>query len=287
MKTVFLGYDYTLDIAQRILDDGHTIMQIFTFPCDNIFAFNTEIHGFAQTHDIPISEKAITNADISAFIAQGCSLFICAGYPHKIPPIEHETTYGINLHPSLLPRARGVMPLPYIIMNEPSAAGFSIHKLAEDFDAGDILYQEETPITPHADVETLSAHIAVRSPDAISKVISNIEEYWVNATPQDPAQSSYYHTPNDKMRSLDFNRRVEQILKKGQAFGRFGVYASLTLEDDTIKKLAIFNLSGWIDQHNHAPSTVLRYSPREIIVSAKNGYICLKEFSVIQVSKAI
>ncbi|MGH1404789.1 MAG: methionyl-tRNA formyltransferase [Alphaproteobacteria bacterium] len=281
MKIVFLGYDYTLNIAQQILDDGHNLTQIFTFPCDNVFAFNTETHGFAQTHNIPISEKAITPEDVNSLIVQECSLFICAGYPHKIPVIPSEKAYGINLHPSLLPRARGVMPLPYIIMEDPSAAGFSVHKLEESFDAGDILYQEAIQINPHTDVETLSAKIAIKSPNAISQIISNLKEYWNSATPQDSDNASYYHAPSDKMRSLDFEQRVEKILKKGLAFGRFGVRASLKHNQNTIENLAVFNLSGWIEPHNHATGTVLRHSPREIIVTAKNGYICLKEFSNI------
>ena len=282
MKIVFIGYDYTLDIAQRLIADGHEIIHMFTFPCDDVFSSNTQINAFAAHFEISISDHAITSNDIETLINQGAEIFLCAGYPKKVPVINNNKAYGINLHPSLLPRARGIMPLPFIIMHDPEAAGFTVHKLAESFDAGDILYQEPTPINKYTDVETLSARVAVRAPDAISMIVKDIKTYWDNATPQNNENASSYNTPDTDMRQLNWDDTAENLRLKGCAFGRFGVTAVVTNNMSETQNLAVFQFTTWQESHNHEAGLLIRSSPREIIISIQDGYICLKEFQVIE-----
>ncbi len=281
-KIAFLGYDYTLDIAQRLKADGHEIMHIFTFPCDGMFTFNSQIKDFAKHLKIPISEHKIESQNMNMLIKQGCEVFICAGYPHKIPPIKNKNVYGINLHPALLPRGRGIMPLPYIIMSDNKAAGFTIHKLAANFDSGDILYQQAVGIDNKTDVETLSAKIAVKAPYAVSDVIKDIDNYWNAAKPQDNSKATSYPSPSEEMRSLNWNETAKELCLKGRAFGRFGMIGVIENNMGERQKLAVFNFSAWEENHNHKTGIMLRSSSREIIVTIKNGYICLKEFQVIE-----
>ncbi len=263
--------------------DGHEIMHIFTFPCDGMFAFNNQLKDFAAHFQIPVSEHEIESQNISDLIKQGCELFICAGYPYKIPPINNEKAYGINLHPALLPRGRGIMPLPYVIMNDNKAAGFTIHKLAPNFDSGDILYQKAIDIDEHTDVETLSAKIAIRSPEAVSIVIKDIKNYWNNAArAQDNDKASSYPSPNEEIRSLNWNETAKELCLKGRGFGRFGMIGVIENDMGVRQKLAVFNFSVWEEKHNHKIGIMLRSSSREIIITIKDGYICLKEFQVIE-----
>ena len=53
---------------------------------------------------------------------------------------------GINLHPSLLPKYAGCSSLAWAIINNEKYAGFSWHKLAEDFDTGEIIFQSPVKI---------------------------------------------------------------------------------------------------------------------------------------------
>lgn len=282
MNIVFIGYDYTLDIASRLIEDGHNIIHIHTFDCDNILSFNVQMKSFAKQLEIPISIGKIGSNDIDMLINQGAEIFLCAGYPHKIPVIDNNKAYSINLHPSLLPRARGIMPLPFIIMHDPEAAGFTVHKLTANFDTGDILYQEATPINKYTDVETLSARIATRAPDAISMIVNDIKKYWDNATPQDNDNASSHNTPDTNMRQLNWADTAENLRQKGCAFGRFGVTAMVTNNMSETQNLAIFQFTTWQENHSHKAGLLIRSSPREIVISIQDGYICLKEFQVIE-----
>lgn len=280
MKIVFFGYDYTLDILQRLIADKHEIAQIFTFPCDNVFSSHIEIQQFANYHEIPITDEAITPSHIDALIQQDCTLFLSAGYPHKIPPLPDDV-YGINMHPALLPRVRGIMPLPYVIMKEPEAAGFTLHKLAQDFDCGDIIYQDFISIDAHTDVETLSAKIAVRAPDAVSKVVTDIKIFWENASPQNEEEASTYPIPDADMRQIKWGDTSTITATKGRAFGRFGVIAKVENDFGQSQSLAVFNLSTWEEPHEHKQGQLIRSSNREIVIAIQDGYVCLKEFQVL------
>ena len=282
MKVVFFGYDYTLDIAQRLIADGHEIFRIYTFPCDNVFAFNTQTYEFAQHFNIEISENKIKEHNIDALLNNGCEIFICAGYPYKIPNIDNEKAYAVNMHPTLLPRARGIMPLPYVIMQENEAAGFTVHKLTPEFDKGDILYSKAIPIDATTDVETLAAKIAIQAPEAISNIVNDIEKLWKGATPQNEAEASSYGVPSEEMRSISWSDDIEKILLKSRAFGRYGVTTTITNNMGETQKLAVFQLSAWKENHEYESGRLFRSSSREIIISIKDGFACLKEFQVIE-----
>ncbi len=55
---------------------------------------------------------------------------------------------GIGVHPSLLPRHRGPDPTTWAILSGDASTGVSVHRIAEDYDTGAILDQEELSIDP-------------------------------------------------------------------------------------------------------------------------------------------
>lgn len=282
MKLVFFGYDQSLDIAQRMLADGHEIVGIFTFPCDNVFAFNGHIQQFAHHFNIPCILEKITPKDVSFFINEmGADLFLSCGYPYKIPALPLEKIYGVNLHPALLPKARGIMPLPYIIMHEPQAAGLTLHKISDRFDAGDILAQHPVSLEKHDTVDVLNAKLGVASPEFVSNAVKNLPTLWSNASSQDEAQATQYGTPDEAQRTLDWNASIEIIAVKIRAFGRFGTFATITNNQGQTQKFIAYQGAAWRNNHTHLAGNLIKSSPREIIIAVNSGYVSLFEFQVI------
>ena len=262
-----------LGMVDRLIADGHELAGIFSFQCDNVFNFNSQSKELAEELDIPFSIGKPLPMDIKVFTDQGTQVFLAAGYPHKIPHIDEDYAYGLNLHPSLLPQGRGLMPTPTIIINSPDICGFTIHKLTQIFDDGDILIQKPINLTDQDDVETLSARIAMAAPEAISKVFKNLPSMWQNAWPQDKNKASTFPVPDDQMRLLDWNKPVSRIMKTGKAFGRFGCLARVNG-----KLLGVYNFNVWEEHHNQKPGNIVCVLSREIVIAASDGYVCLKEF---------
>ena len=62
----------------------------------------------------------------------------------KVLALSHHTP--INLHPSLLPSYAGSSPTFWVMANEETVTGITMHEMAKEADAGKILYQRQVPI---------------------------------------------------------------------------------------------------------------------------------------------
>lgn len=278
MKFVYFGYDFMLPSMQRLIVDGHELIGIFSFPCDNIFNFNAECQALAGRLNIPFIQSPAGESHLQNFIDQGCDVFIAAGYPHKIQDIKTDIARAINIHPTYLPKGRGMMPIPRIIMdNISTAAGFTAHKMTQNFDAGDILTQHKFDLLPDETVETYSAKIALHAPDMISDLFKNFDQYWQNAHPQKEKNATWLNMPNDNDRMMDWNTTIKDIDATGRAFGGFGSLASF---DDQIWVVYAYDV--WKEKHDHAPGTVAARLSREVVIAAKDGYVVLKDPQIAQ-----
>ena len=64
----------------------------------------------------------------------------------------------INLHPSILPKYKGLMTQKRILINNEKEYGFTIHKVSNDLDSGDIISQKRKKISNFNEQEILKAH---------------------------------------------------------------------------------------------------------------------------------
>ena len=96
---------------------------------------------------------------IKLFEAYRVDLIILAGYmrvlknPSKFPcPI-------INVHPSLLPKYKGLNVVERAMEAGETVTGCTVHYVNEELDGGEIIMQGEVPILPDDSVETLTKAI--------------------------------------------------------------------------------------------------------------------------------
>jgi methionyl-tRNA formyltransferase len=272
MKFAFLGYDFAINTLYRLLNEDHELTAIYSFPCDNVFNFNSELQKCAKNLNIPFTETPITQANIKNNINEGTELFLSIGYLYKIPEIDENEAKAVNIHPSFLPAGRGLMPLPHIIINHPEAAGITAHKTINRVDAGDILVQKPLPLNDDETVETLATRIALAMPDMVAELLKDLPSYWNHAVAQDETKASLFPPPDDAMRTINWQDSVKKIKTLHRAFGKFGVLFSLEN-----KIWAAYSLSGWEEPHNHINRTCIHITPREIVIAAADGYICITQ----------
>lgn len=265
-----------LPAVQRLASEGHELLGVLSFECDNIFNFNTATQEYAEQKGLPFTLSRAEPDHIDMYLDKGAQVFLAAGYPYKIPPVPESRAYGINLHPSYLPKGRGIMPTPHIILGDYEAAGVTIHKMTDRFDYGDILLQQKIDISPREDVETYSAKIALRAPAMLSEVFRNLPDLWENAQAQSEVVASHFRAPSEEMRTFRFDMTVEEIDNIARAFGRYG---SLTyLGDD---RLVVYNLTTWQEKHTMPPGTLAAVMSRELVISARDGFVVLKDFQSV------
>lgn len=274
MKFVYCGYDFMLGIVHRLMKDGHEPVGLFTFPCDNIFNFNRETEALGKKLGIPVHFEKPHDEDIKAMTARSAEIFISAGYLYKIP--DTAPAYGINVHPAYLPKGRGLMPLPFILLGRPDAAGFTIHKLADKLDAGDIIAQEKFALAENETVESLSGRIAARAPELMSEIMHDLPKFWNAAKKQDESAASEFPPPSDQMRLLDWNLPLERLDKIARAFGHYG---SLGIIDGQVHAVYAHD----IKKENLAlpPGEIVSRNNGEISITANGGLFIIKKSEIL------
>ena len=117
---------------------------------------------------------------VKMFEAWRVELIVLAGWMRIISPtlIEAFPNRIINLHPSLLPKYKGLHAIERALESGDNVTGVSVHYVNEELDGGEIILQEEVPILPKDDLESLTKAIQRKEyyllPRAIDNVKSNI-----------------------------------------------------------------------------------------------------------------
>ena len=96
---------------------------------------------------------------IKLFEAYRVDLIILAGYMRvlKNPSAFHCPI--INVHPSLLPKYKGLHAVEQAMKSGDDVTGCTVHYVNEELDGGEIIMQGEVPILPDDDVESLTKAI--------------------------------------------------------------------------------------------------------------------------------
>ena len=78
----------------------------------------------------------------------------------------------LNIHPSLLPKYRGLDTHARAIEAGDCVSGCSVHLVTEELDAGEVLGQTEVPIEPDDTVQSLEQRVLAAEHDLYPRVLS-------------------------------------------------------------------------------------------------------------------
>ena len=182
MKVAFLGFDLLFSALEALAAEGCEILKIFTCPVDGVTEFNTRTVRFAKERGIPLTDARISRADLDSLEAAGCALVLCAGYYFRAPISARMPM--VNVHPAPLPACRGAWPMPQILLGAYPHGGVTVHRMAADFDTGDILLQEDFPISESDTLDDYMAKANALVPPLVRHLVRHLPDCLKNAKPQ-------------------------------------------------------------------------------------------------------
>ena len=106
-----------------------------------------------------------------------------------------------------------------ILKNLPS--GVTIHKLAEDFDTGDIILQEEIPLEQNENLESLTSKIQKTAPKVLSEFLKKPTELFDLAKRQGTGE--YWAEPDDEDRTVMPSDSIKKANLLMRAFYGYGI----------------------------------------------------------------
>ena len=129
--------------------------------------------GIPHTHIKSKREDLI----IDVMKAWKVDLIVLAGWMRIVSPklINEFPNRIINLHPSLLPKYKGLHAVEQALENGDSVTGVTVHYVNEELDGGKIILQEEVPILPNDDIQSLTKAIQRKEYYLLPKAIEHIK----------------------------------------------------------------------------------------------------------------
>ena len=111
---------------------------------------------------------------IKLFEAYRVDLIILAGYMRVLKKPSAFHCPIINVHPSLLPKYKGLHAVEQAMEAGDSVTGCTVHYVNEELDGGEIIMQGEVPILPDDDVESLTKAIQRKEYAILPTVIDSL-----------------------------------------------------------------------------------------------------------------
>ncbi len=281
MRIIFMGTpQLAVPALEKLIESKHEIVAVVTQP-------DKESGRGRKVSFSPVKETAMAaglnilqpnsvrkDDVLDELEALQPDLFVVAAYAKLLPPrlLEMGKKGCINIHPSLLPKYRGAAPLRGPILNGDEFTGVTIMKMAEEFDAGDILLQKSFRMDPKETVTTLEPKVSQLGAEMLMEVIDQIEAGTVTATKQDDSQATYYKQIDKEEGRIDFTRPAVEIERMARANDPWPS-AFTTMDGKTFK----IWLADAVDEDGE-PGIVKFADKKSVLIGTGQG--CLKPLEV-------
>lgn len=268
MKIAYFGGDMFFPCMQSLLKNKHELVALFTSK-EKLQSYESQhVCKQAKLLGIPIYDSKPTVKDLQKLYTMDCDLILSAGYGYKIPSWEDSgIKYAINVHPSLLPIGAGPAPLPYIIMNGLRKTGVTIHKISQEWDGGDIIFNESFSLFGNENLEYLFCESQRLAVNLVDQFLESPDELWANAYAQLKGDRQYWPMPGELDFKANFADDLETIDRCLRAH-RF-VDGEGNIE-------YISNVSCWKQDHNHSPGEILSEDNGVHLVASSEGMVFFK-----------
>lgn len=197
---VFASSHYPLPVLEALKNDGQfKISLIITRPDRPLGRKQTispnPVKVWANRNNIEVSSPENFTENNLNLLKEKIELIkpelgLVAHFGLKIPKVlfllpKKET---LNIHFSLLPKYRGGAPLEYTIINGDIETGITFLKLTEDFDTGEIVYQEKIPLIGKETVDSLYKSLFEKTAFLLPQILKDYIEGKIEPKKQDESK---------------------------------------------------------------------------------------------------
>lgn len=206
----------------------------------------------------------------AAVLEAGADTIVLAGYMRILSDgfVERWTGRMLNIHPSLLPKYKGLDTHARAIAAGDSHGGASVHLVTSELDAGQVLAQIAVPISPGDTPASLAARVKLAEHQLYPRAVAEYVSRWKNpawllgqlraralALPETCEQESFgsagFRVGEGKSGKYfayfsDRPHGHERIALLVKTSGMDELHALIEDQPDTYFKPAFYGASGWV-----------------------------------------
>ncbi len=219
MKIVFMGTpEFAAASLRKLLNSKHQVLAVVTVP-DRAQGRGQKINAsavkkYAVSNGLEVLQPENLKDDV--FLSRvkkfKADAFVVVAYrilPREVFTIPPAGT--INVHASLLPKYRGAAPINRAIMNGETITGVTTMRIDARVDTGQILLQEEQPITPDMNAGELHDLLADKGADLLIKTLDLLELNEIESAVQDDSLATNAPKINRETVCINFALPVEKV----------------------------------------------------------------------------
>jgi len=223
MRVLFMGTpDFASECLKSLYASRHEVIAVFSQPDKpkgrSMKLQPTPVKALALERGTPVYQpeklRDGTAADLIRSLQPDVLAVVAYGriLPKEIldiPPMG-----CINIHGSLLPAYRGSAPIQWAVLNGDKETGVTSMYMAEEMDAGDIIYMTRTEIGSDETSGELFDRLAVMGGELLVKTLDDIESGIAPRTPQNHSRATFAPMISKAMCPIDWNKTPDRIINQ-------------------------------------------------------------------------
>ena len=220
LKVLFMGTpDFAVPTLETLCNSEYEVIGVVTQPDKpkgrGKSIQMTPVKECALKYDIPVYQpvKLREQENIDELSKLDIDFIVVVAFGQILPKsVLDMPKYGcINVHSSLLPKYRGAAPIQWTIIEGEEKTGITTMFMDEGLDTGDILLQEETPISDDETGGSLHDRLADMGASLLLKTLEGVKNNTIKRIKQDDELSNYVGMLNKSHGQMDFEKSAVEL----------------------------------------------------------------------------
>lgn len=280
MNLVVFGEDmYTAAVTESLVKAGHRVSLLVT--PDSITANIKVLEEITEKNGIDFLKAENINAETVAERIRSIKPdLIISAHLRKILKKEIFSLAAkgaINVHPSLLPKYRGLSPQHQAIMHGDSESGVSVHFIETGVDTGDIVLQKKFAIDKGDYILQVQSKMLAIYKTIVAEAVELLAGGSFEPIKQDLATLSYFGPLKKSDRQIDLSKTREEVYNLIRAVSL--PYKGAFYKEYTFWTAEITDDPGLTSRYTEA-GVYLEEAEDRVIIRLKDGLLISEDFEI-------
>ena len=227
MRIVFMGTpEFAVLPLESLISNGYEVVAVYTQPDKAAgrgrVVEESPVKKAALRLNLNVLQPAnLKSAETRTHLAElKPDAIVVAAFGQILPQSVLEIPpFGcINIHPSLLPKYRGVAPVPAAILNGDEFTGVSIMLMDKGVDTGPVLTRAQIPILPQDTAGSLMEKLSLISAQLLLDTLPRWFRKEIKPQPQNNANASYTKMLTKEAGEIDWKLPAVEIWRRVRAY---------------------------------------------------------------------
>ena len=227
MRVVFMGTpEFAVAALELLATNRYELTAVYTQP-DRVAGRGLSqaqppVKGIALAYDLPLRQPVrLRDGEVIAEMAGlHPDVIVVAAYAQKLPKtvLDIPALGCVNIHPSLLPKHRGVSPVAASILSGDSFTGVTVMLMDEGWDTGPVLSQAQIPISARDTAGSLTDKLSHIGAQLLLDVLPRLAGGTLAPWSQDETKANYSGLIRKENGEIDWRLSALDIWRRVRAY---------------------------------------------------------------------